>query len=103
MRKQRKDLVVQEKTVEEMINDECLALETMLILKNATYNNSLHTEPPLFPIDSITGIQARINDKLNRIKQAGLNDETEDSVLDLIGYLIHLRIALKLNKQYGNN
>ena len=98
MKKQRKTLVDQEKTVDELISEECLALERMLLLKNSTYNNSLHSEPPLFPIDSITGIQARINDKLNRIKQVGLTDETEDSVLDLIGYLIHLRIALKLNK-----
>ena len=98
MRKQRKGLVGQEKTVDELISEECLTLERMLLLKNSAYNNSLHTEPPLFPIDSITGIQARINDKLNRIKQVGLTDETEDSVLDLIGYLIHLRIALKLNK-----
>lgn len=98
MRKPRKDSVVQEKTVDELISEECLALERMLLVKNAAYNNSLHSEPPLFPIDNITGIQARINDKLNRIKQVGLTDETEDSVLDLIGYLIHLRIALKLNK-----
>ena len=98
MKKQRKTLVGQEKTVDELISEECLTLERMLLLKNSAYNNSLHTEPPLFPIDSITGIQARINDKLNRIKQVGLTDETEDSVLDLIGYLIHLRIALKLNK-----
>ena len=98
MRKPRKDSVVQEKTIEEMITDECVALESMLLIKNMAYNNSLHSEPPLFPIDSITGIQARINDKLNRIKQVGLTDETEDSVLDLIGYLVHLRIALKLNK-----
>jgi hypothetical protein len=98
MRKQKKDLVVQDKPIEEMISEECVALESMLLIKNIAYNNSLHSEPPLFPIDSITGIQARINDKLNRIKQVGLTDETEDSVLDLIGYLIHLRIALKLNK-----
>lgn len=98
MKKQRQILVDQEKTVDELISEECLTLERMLLLKNSTYNNSLHAEPPLFPIDSITGIQARINDKLNRIKQVGLTDETEDSVLDLIGYLIHLRIALKLNK-----
>ena len=98
MKMQKKGLKVQEKTVDELISEECLTLERMLLLKNSAYNNSLHTEPPLFPIDTITGIQARINDKLNRIKQVGLTDETEDSVLDLIGYLIHLRIALKLNK-----
>ena len=98
MRKPKKDLTVQEKTIEEMITEECISLESMLLIKNAAYNNSLHSEPPLFPIDKITGIQARINDKLNRIKQVGLTDETEDSVLYLIGYLVHLRIALKLNK-----
>ena len=98
MKKQRKGSVDQERPVDELISEECLALERMLLAKNAAYNNSLHSEPPLFPIDNITGIQARINDKLNRIKQVGLTDETEDSVLDLIGYLIHLRIALKLNK-----
>lgn len=98
MKMQKRGLKVQEKTVNELISEECLTLERMLLLKNSTYNNSLHTEPPLFPIDTITGIQARINDKLNRIKQVGLTDDTEDSVLDLIGYLVHLRIALKLNK-----
>mgnify|MGYP006268447705 FL=1 len=98
MSKQKKVLVEEQKSIDEMITDECYELERMLLSKNAAYNNSLHTEPPLFPIDSIIGIQARINDKLNRIKQVGLNEMTEDSLLDLIGYLIHLKIALKLNK-----
>jgi hypothetical protein len=48
-------------------------------------------------MDPATGIKARINDKLNRIKQVGLNDKTEDTVDDLIGYLVHLQIANKLN------
>jgi len=98
MRKPRKILKVQDRSIEQMIIDQCSEIEQLLVRKNIAYNNSLHTEPPLFPIDTITGIQARINDKLNRIKQVGLTDETEDSVLDLIGYLIHLRIAFKLNK-----
>lgn len=98
MRKPKKDSVDQERSINELIVDQCSEIEQMLVRKNIAYNNSLHNEPPLFPIDTITGIQARINDKLNRIKQVGLTDETEDSVLDLIGYLIHLRIALKLNK-----
>jgi hypothetical protein len=98
MRKPKKGLVGQERSIEQMITDQCSEIEQLLVRKNIAYNNSLHSEPPLFPIDTITGIQARINDKLNRIKQVGLTDETEDSVLDLIGYLIHLRIALKLNK-----
>jgi hypothetical protein len=49
-------------------------------------------------MDISTGIKARINDKLNRIKQTGLTDVTEDTLDDLIGYLIHLNISIKLNK-----
>ena len=37
----------------------------------------------------------RIDDKLNRIQQgAGLLDEDEDVIVDLIGYLVLLKIAL---------
>ena len=32
-----------------------------------------------------------------RIKNKGINDKTEDTVSDLIGYLILLKIALKEN------
>jgi hypothetical protein len=55
----------------------------------------VHQPGPLFNIDPVLGIQARINDKLRRIQNTGITDKTEDSVTDLIGYLIHLKIALK--------
>lgn len=73
-------------------------LKNVLKLKNNAYNNSLH-EPNqvFFKGDTITGICARIDDKLNRIKKAGLSSDTEDSVEDLIGYLVHLKIAMKQN------
>jgi hypothetical protein len=41
------------------------------------------------------GILARIDDKLSRIKQVGINDKTEDTMLDLIGYLILYRVQIK--------
>ena len=42
----------------------------------------------------------RIDDKLNRIqKGAGLLANDEDVVMDLIGYLILLKIALKRNSE----
>jgi hypothetical protein len=50
-------------------------------------------------MDAETGIKARINDKLNRIKTTGLSSNTEDTLDDLIGYLIHLNIAYKLKNQ----
>jgi len=82
--------------VDAMISSECDRLKGLLLKKNKDYNNSLHGTPILFDMDTVTGIKARINDKLNRIRQVGLNDKTEDTVDDLIGYLIHLQIANKL-------
>lgn len=86
--------------IDEHINDACDEIKRLLLAKNHKYNNSLHREAPLFEVDSITGIKARINDKLNRIKQTGLNDDTEDTLDDLIGYLIHLKIAYTIKSNY---
>lgn len=85
--------------VNSLITSECKRIESLLLDKNTKYNNSLHSDPPLFSIDAETGIKARINDKLNRIKTTGLSDCTEDTLDDLIGYLIHLNIAYKLKNQ----
>jgi len=38
---------------------------------------------------------ARIDDKLMRIKNKGIYDATEDTVKDLMGYLVLLLIALE--------
>lgn len=86
-----------------MIVTECNRIKELLLNKNNAYNNSLHEPGLLFSMDVATGIKARINDKLNRIKQTGLTDVTEDTLDDLIGYLIHLNISIKLNKPNGNN
>jgi hypothetical protein len=44
------------------------------------------------------GLTARINDKINRIKSAGLKGFDEDNLNDLIGYLILFRIAQGLKE-----
>jgi hypothetical protein len=41
----------------------------------------------------VEAIKIRIDDKLKRIENKGINDNTEDSVMDLAGYLILLMIA----------
>ena len=74
---------------------ECEDIKNILLSKNAAYGDAVHQPGPLFDIDPVLGIQARINDKLRRIQNAGITDKTEDSFTDLIGYLIHLKIALK--------
>jgi hypothetical protein len=50
-------------------------------------------------LDSIEAIKVRIDDKLARIKNKGLNDKTEDTLMDLIGYLILLKIAYIQNEK----
>ncbi len=82
------------KKVNELIEFECNSIEKELIQKNIDYNNSLYL-PNMFNQNPIEGIKARISDKINRIASKGIDDKTEDSVGDLIGYLIHLKIMLK--------
>lgn len=85
-------------TTAELIIFECEALKNLLLTKNAAYGDAVHQPGPLFDVDPVVGIQARINDKLRRIQNKGLTELTEDSLQDLMGYLVHLRIAL-LRKQ----
>jgi hypothetical protein len=69
-------------------------LKALVIQKNIDYNNSLQNPNNIFSDASvIEGIAKRIDDKLNRIKAAGINDNTIDTVDDIIGYLTHLRIS----------
>lgn len=82
----------------ELIIVECEAIKMMLLSKNAAYGDAVHQKGPLFDVDPILGIQARINDKIRRLQNKGINDLTEDSISDLIGYLIHLRIAMLRTK-----
>ncbi len=88
-----------EMSTNELIIVECEHLKNSLLDKNISYGDSLHSKGLLFDIETTTGIKGRINDKLRRIHTVGLNDETEDTLLDLMGYLVHLRIALIRKKE----
>lgn len=67
----------------------------LLLEKNAAYGDSA-----LYPVgifskgNAVDSLCARIDDKLMRIKSKGITDATEDTVQDLIGYLILLKIAI---------
>ena len=66
----------------------------MLVSKNDAYGNSALEPINIFSKGSATeALCARIDDKLARIKNRGLSDETEDTLFDLCGYLILLIIA----------
>ena len=76
---------------------ECLDIAEMLIKKNISYGNSALEPIRIFSkADSKEQIRVRIDDKLNRIQ----NDQAfpgDNDIDDLIGYLILLKIANKLN------
>jgi len=69
-------------------------IRDMLLTKNAAYGNSVLEPKRIFSkVSNIEQINVRIDDKLSRIATG--TDNTEDSELDLLGYLILKRIALE--------
>lgn len=67
----------------------------LLKLKNKSYGDSALNPAGIFSKLSATdALCARIDDKIMRIKNKGINDETEDTVNDLIGYLLLLKMSM---------
>ena len=63
--------------------------------KNQAYGNTALNPPNIFSkLGSTEGICARIDDKLSRIQNRGINDKTEDTIDDLIGYLFLLKMSM---------
>jgi len=87
------------KNTEQLIEEMCESMKNLLIKKNRDYGDSATNPSNVFssgsPVDSLC---ARIDDKLMRIQNKGINDKTEDTVSDLIGYLILLKVALHKEK-----
>ena len=76
------------------IAQQCDMIKDLLLEKNAKYGDSALTPINVFSkLDAEEGIMARIDDKMSRIKNSGLNADTEDTLNDLIGYLVLLKIA----------
>ena len=81
---------------QEWIGEECDLLRVMLIEKNRLYGNSaLQPIRVMSKADTLEQIRVRIDDKLNRLVALDPSD-TEDVELDLIGYLILLRVARRM-------
>ena len=86
-----------DKMVREGISLKCKKLEKLLLDKNKAYGSSA-----LFPLgvfskgDAVESLCARMDDKLMRIKNSGINDTTEDTLSDSAGYIILLQLALDL-------
>ena len=78
-------------TIPELIDLECQNLAEMLKAKNRQYGNSFADPVRIFSrVSPEEGLRIRIDDKLSRIARG--QDAGEDTILDLIGYLILLRV-----------
>ena len=74
----------------------CDSIKRLLIRKNQKYGDSALNPERIFSRASPTEqILIRIDDKLSRIRTSGFSgDGDEDTLDDLIGYLILLKVAL---------
>ena len=76
------------------------SLVELLVAKNRKYGDSALTPINVFsPGDAVTALKVRIDDKISRIGR-GVGDD-EDTVTDLMGYLVLLRVAQKRAKRLG--
>ena len=83
------------KTINEQIADKCSKIRDLLTKKNEAYGNSALNPLRIFSkAGFIEQIKVRIDDKLSRLYR-GTNQDLvpEDTLQDLIGYLILLQIA----------
>lgn len=68
----------------------------LLISKNKSYGNTALNPSNIFSkLNATEALCARIDDKLARIGNKGITDETEDTVDDLIGYLLLLKMSIE--------
>ena len=67
----------------------------LLLEKNKAYGDTANNPPQIFSkLSAREGILARLDDKLSRVKNKGLNDNTEDTISDIIGYLILYKVQV---------
>ena len=80
--------------MEAQIRAEMQRVTELLINKNNSYGNSATEPANIFSKgNAVDSICARIDDKIMRIANKGINENTFDTIDDLIGYLILLKIA----------
>ena len=84
-----------EKRISEIISD----IEKMLIEKNRAYGDSALEPVRVFSkSDTMEQLYVRIDDKLSRIER-GHEYPGDDTIFDLIGYLVLLLIAKEKNER----
>ena len=76
------------------IENKCQELKDLLLRKNDAYGDAALQPLGVFSsCNASEGIKVRLHDKLKRIANAGLVEDTEDTLIDIAGYIILLMIA----------
>jgi len=74
------------------ILNQCLDIAKLLLRKNKKYDNSAFESVNIFSNqNAVEKVRGRIDSKIKRIQKSDPDDQ-EDSIMDLIGYLIILKI-----------
>lgn len=82
-------------SVESLIREECAAIADLLATKNRAYGNSALAPLRIFSRASAAEqLLVRIDDKLSRLARG--SDAGEDVALDLLGYLVLLRVQRRM-------
>jgi hypothetical protein len=78
-----------------LISENCDEVKEMLLDKNRKYGNSAFNPLRLFSkADPLEQLKVRLDDKFSRLLNMA-EDEDEDVLKDIIGYLIIYKIQLK--------
>lgn len=87
------------KQTENRITEIMQSIEEMLIAKNRAYGDSALEPVRIFSkTDTLEQIYVRIDDKLSRV-QGGHEYPGDDTIFDLVGYLVLLLIAKERNEK----
>lgn len=82
-------------STEKLIEVECEYITNLLVSKNHAYGDSALDPVRIFSTASaVEQLMVRIDDKISRIMR-GQEYPDEDTVLDLIGYLVLYRVYLR--------
>jgi hypothetical protein len=85
---------------QQQIATTCDEIKELLLDKNRKYGDSAINPVRIFSkTDATEQLKVRIDDKLNRLKNLQ-EDETEDTITDLIGYLILLKIKMRKPEKF---
>ena len=67
----------------------CKQVADLLIQKNEAYGDSALNPAGIFSkLKASEALKIRLDDKLKRIQNVGVSDETEDTLMDSAGYMI---------------